>query len=329
MRNHVPISAYTLLHSSLPFRNNRRVPQVVRQLRLNGAPEVLPLQTIHQSHTKLDGSTVTLEVSSLTKPMERYVIRNTFTTSGLSLAEHTYPVLALQKAYRHLKGLPLQPVNDIKALLLIGSDMPQLLTPVQPVRRGPEGGPVAICTKLGWVLQGPMCPIQPHKGLQQCLHIMTAPTRDELYQHVECLWQIDTIPYNEKGITRSKQDQQCYNLLQTATVRVNVDCFQRYATPLLRRTPNALLHAGMQAMLPSLINIERKLAKNPGQAQVYCSEIQKLESAGYIAKVAPEEAAKSTESWFIPHHMVHHNGKDRLIFFHNRWIASVLATGRL
>lgn len=80
--------------------------------------------------------------------------------------------------------------------------MPHLLTPVQSVRRGAEGGPVAIFTKLGWVLQGPMCPIQPPKGLQQCLHIMTAPTRDELYQHVERLWQIDTIPYNEKVITR-------------------------------------------------------------------------------------------------------------------------------
>ncbi len=188
----------------------------------------------------------------------------------LSLAEHTYPVVALQKAYRHLKGLPLQPVDDVKPLLLIGSDMPHLLTPVQPVRRGAEGGPVAISTKLGWVLQGPMCPIQPPKGLQQCLHIMTAPTRDELYQHVERLWQIDTIPYNEKVITRSKQDQQCYNLLQTATVRVNVDCVQRYATPLLRRTPIALLHAGKKAVLTSLRNIERKLAKNPGQAQVYC-----------------------------------------------------------
>ncbi len=303
-------------HAVLDDGSERTIilPQVVRQLRLNGTPEVLPLQTIHQSHTKLDGSTVTLEVSSLTKPTERYVIRNAFTASGLSLAEHTYPVLALQKAYRHLKGLPLQPVDDVKPLLLIGSDMPHLLTPVQPVRRGAEGGPVAICTKLGWVLQGPMCPIQPQKGLQQCLHIMTAPTRDELYQHVERLWQIDTIPYNEKVITRSKQDQQCYNLLQTATVRVNMDCVQRYATPLLRRTPIALLHAGMEAVFPSLRNIERKLAKNPGQAQVYCSEIQKLESAGYIAKVAPEEAAKSTESWFIPHHMVHHNGKDRLVF---------------
>ncbi|XP_067270804.1 uncharacterized protein [Pseudorasbora parva] len=303
-------------HAVLDDGSERTIilPSVIQQLGLCGDAEVLPLQTIQQSHTKLEGSTVTLEISPITKPTERYIIRNAFTASGLCLAEHNYPVAALQKAYRHLKGLPLQPVDRVKPLLLIGSDMPHLLTPTQPVRRGTLGGPVAICTRLGWVLQGPMCPIQPPRGQQQCLHIMTSPPRDELYQHVERLWQIDTLPYNEKLITRSKQDQHCYNLLQSATVRVNVDSVQRYATPLLRRTPITLLRTGKEAVLPSLRNIERKLAKNPEQAQTYCSEIQKLESAGYIAKISSEEADRSTESWFIPHHMVHHNGKDRIVF---------------
>nr|XP_017211837.1 uncharacterized protein LOC108190121 isoform X2 [Danio rerio]XP_017211839.1 uncharacterized protein LOC108190121 isoform X1 [Danio rerio] len=290
------------------------LPQVVRQLGLSGVPEVLSLQTIQRNHTDLNGSKVTFEVSPFAKPSERYVIRNAFSAPGLCLAEHNYPVAALQKSYHHLKGLPLQPVDRVKPLLLIGSDLPHLLTPTQPVRRGPDGGPVAIHTKLGWVLQGPMSPIQPPKGLQQCLHIMTAPSREELSQHVERLWQIDTLPYNEKLITRSQQDNQCHNLLQTTTVRVDVNGIQRYATPLLRRTPITLLHTGIEAVLPSLRNLERKLAKNPEQAQVYCSEIQKLESAGYIAKITPQEANHSTESWFIPHHLVHHNGKDRIVF---------------
>lgn len=82
------------------------LPPVIQQLRLNGTPEVLSLQTIQQGHTKLEGTTVTLEVSPITKPTERYVIRDAFTASALSLAEHNYPVAALQKAYRHLKGLP-------------------------------------------------------------------------------------------------------------------------------------------------------------------------------------------------------------------------------
>lgn len=33
-----------------------------------------------------------------------------------------------------------------------------------------------------------------------------------------------------------------------------------------------------------------------------------------MKKVAEEEMDTSTESWFIPHHMVSHNGKNRLVF---------------
>nr|XP_055033759.1 uncharacterized protein LOC129422083 [Misgurnus anguillicaudatus] len=287
---------------------------VMEQLKLTGTPELLPLQTIHQCHTELNGSSVSFEVSSVSKPMKKFAIHNAFTATGLCLAEHNYPVAALQKAYRHLKDLPLPPMDRVKPLLLIGSDMPHLLTPVQPICKGPIGGPIAVHTPLGWSLQGPMSPMQPSRGSQQCLYITTVSNRDDLIQHVERLWQVDTLPYNTKMVTRSKQDKEAYTLLQNATIRVTVDGIQRYATPLLRRTPLNILHADKTAVLPSLRRIERRLARDPEKAKVYCNEITKLESAGYVSKITAEEADQSAESWFIPHHMVQHNGKDRIVF---------------
>ncbi|XP_073789840.1 uncharacterized protein [Danio rerio] len=287
---------------------------VVQQLQLSGTPELLSLQTIHQCHTELIGSSVSFEVSSVSNPSKKFAIHNAFTAPGLCLAEHHYPVAALQRAYRHLKDLPLPPMDKVRPLLLIGSDMPHLLTPVQPVCKGPPGGPIAVRTQLGWSLQGPMSPMQPSRGSQQCLHIMSVPTCDNLFQHVERLWQVDTLPYNTKMVTRSKQDKEAYTLLQNATVRVTVDCVRRYATPLLRRTPRTLLQADKTAVLPSLRRTERTLERDPDRAKIYCSEISKLESAGYVAKITAEEANQSEESWFIPHHMVHHNGKDRIVF---------------
>lgn len=63
---------------------------------------------------------------------------------------------------------------------------------------------------------------------------MTEPTRDDLINHVERLWQVDTLPYNEKMVTRSKHVREAYTLLEDGTIRVNGDGVQRYATPLLR-----------------------------------------------------------------------------------------------
>lgn len=290
------------------------LPQVVQQLNLICHPETLPLQTVHQSVKHLNGSSVSLEVSSPLRPSEKYLISHAFTAEGLALTKHTYPVKVLQQKYKHLRALPLPPVNHAQPLILIGSDMPHLITPVQPVHAGPSGGPVAICTQLGWSLQGPVDAVHFSPGVQQCLHIATASASSELIRNVERLWQMDTLPYSEKAATRSKEDQQALTLLQTATTRVTVDGIHRYATPLLRRTSDIALHAPAEAVLPRLRSTERKLAKNTKQAKSYCAEIRKLEEAGYISKVSPGEAEQSSESWFIPHHMVHHNGKDRVVF---------------
>ncbi|TWW60804.1 Peroxisomal NADH pyrophosphatase NUDT12 [Takifugu flavidus] len=61
--------------------------------------------------------------------------------------------------------------------------------------------------------------------------------------------------------------------------------------------------------------------KNLLEAESCCAEIRKLEGAGYVSRVSPEEVSKSSEFWFIPHHVVHQNGKDRVFFdciFHDR-----------
>lgn len=87
-----------------------------------------------------------------TSACQEYKVSQAFTADSLSMVEHSYPVAAIQKCYEHLRGLPLPPVDHARPLLLIGLDMPHLLTPIQPVHAGPSGAPVAICTKFGWTL---------------------------------------------------------------------------------------------------------------------------------------------------------------------------------
>ncbi|XP_058508983.1 uncharacterized protein LOC131475122 [Solea solea] len=291
------------------------LPCAVKRLNLIAQPETLTLRTVHQDVVQLHGASVAFYVSSLPKPEEKYHVRQAFTADNLGLSEHSYPVRILQRRYKHLRHLPLPLVDRAQPLLLIGSDMAHLLTPIEPVQLGPPGGPIAVHTKLGWSLQGPTSVDQVPASNQQCLFTATVSPTSELFKNVERLWQIDTLPYtSEKQVTRSKQDQQALNLLQTSTVRVNVEGVQRYATPLLRRANSTTLQASMEAVLPSLRATERRLAKDPQRAEVYCQEIYKLEKMGYVAVVPLEEATSTPESWFIPHHMVRHNNKDRIVF---------------
>lgn len=271
------------------------------------------LRTVRQDLRVLQGSSVMICLSSINKPNKVYTIRKAFTATQLSLAEHTYLVTRLQRQYKHLRKLPLPHLNNVRPLILIGSDSPHLITPVQPVRLGPPEGPEAVKTRLGWTLQGPVKGL-PHTGnATSCLFTSSVFSSSEIYRQVEKLWQLDVLPYrSEKLVTRSKQDHEAMDLLQAKTVRVEVDGVLRYATPLLRVKNMPTLSAPPEAVLANLRHTEKRLLKDPECAAAYNAEIAKLEHAGY-AKVGREMEC-SKESWFIPHHMVTHNGKNRIVF---------------
>lgn len=73
------------------------------------------------------------------------------------------------------------------------------------------------------------------------------------------------------------------------------------------------LQAPKEAVLANLRSVERSLAKDPEKAVVYNAEMQKLVWTGSAIKVPPEMVYQA-EMWYIPHHLVHHHGKNRLIF---------------
>ncbi len=137
----------------------------------------------------------------------------------------------------------------------------------------------------------------------------------ELFQNVERLWQADVLPIRSEGVvTRSKQDEEALNLLRTQTTRVLVDGINRHATPLLRKKDMPLLQAPKEAVLPNLRSTEKHLERDPIKAAAYKDEIKKLEVSGYAHKLPPGEVDTEGESWFIPHHIVQHNGKNRVVF---------------
>lgn len=263
-------------------------------------------RTVRQDLQVLNGAAVSFMLSPASQPRRVYEIKRAFTAKELGLAEHTHPVSVLQRKYRHLRGLPLQNIEQAQPVLLIGSDYPHLITPMEPVRLGPPGGPAAIKTRLGWSLHWFTAP--------QCYFTSIRAPPEELYSHVERLWQMDVLPWrNAKASTRSRQDQQAIDLLEAKTVRLNIDGVNRYATPLLRVNNMPQLSAPKASVLPQLRSTEKRLSKSPEQAAAYIAEMERLETSGYVIKLEPGAEATPT-SWYIPHHMVQHNGKNRVVF---------------
>ncbi|XP_056336224.1 uncharacterized protein LOC130247068 [Danio aesculapii] len=287
-----------------------------QELKLQGKPENLALRTVRQDMKIIHGTTVSFTISPACQPHKVFKIHRAFTADHLGLAEHTCPATTLQHKYRHLRGLPIPSLNSVQPLLLIGSDYPYLITPIEPVQLGPPGGPAAVKTRLGWTVQGPTKLVRHQLLTQQCHNISICSPSNELFRHIEKLWQLDVLPYrSEKLATRSKQDQEAVDLLEAKTTRIDVNGTQRYATPLLRVKDMPKLQATKQAVMPNLRSTEARLAKDPIKSEAYRAEIQRLKEAGYVVEVPDQKLSKKEEeSWFIPHHMVSHNAKNRVVF---------------
>ena len=123
------------------------LPAAVRKLGLQGRPEDMALRTIRHDVQTLHVASVSFHVCPAFTNRS-YIINEAFTAARRGLADHTYPIDSLQKRYKHLSGLPLQQFVGARPLLLIGADHPHLITPVEPVRLGPPGGPAAVRTRL-------------------------------------------------------------------------------------------------------------------------------------------------------------------------------------
>lgn len=62
-----------------------------------------------------------------------------------------------------------------------------------------------------------------------------------------------------------------------------------------------------------LRSTEKRLANNVSKIVAYKEEINKLLTSGYVKRITPAEA-DSSPGWYIPHHMVTHNAKNRIVF---------------
>ncbi|KAK3510264.1 hypothetical protein QTP70_032583 [Hemibagrus guttatus] len=171
------------------------LPDAARELGIQGQAESIALRTFHQEVQAVSGLSVSFHISPADQLQKIFKITAAFTAKHLGLANHSYP-LSILKKYKHLKDLPLQAFVKGSPLLLIGADNTHLTTPIAPVCLGPPG----------------------------------------LKRDVEKLWQLDVLPFQcEKQVTRSREDRQAINFLETKTTLVEVNCILRYATPLLRK----------------------------------------------------------------------------------------------
>lgn len=161
------------------------LPSAAEYLGLDGAAEKLVLRNVRQETETMQGRSVTLKIAAASDPERTYTIEGAFTSDRLSLVEQTYPISRLKQRYRHLHDVPLDAFSNVQPQILIRTDNPHLITPVEPVHLpfGTKRAPAAVNTRLGWALQGPTSLPGSH-NTSQCLFTSTTSPFTELKRDV-------------------------------------------------------------------------------------------------------------------------------------------------
>ena len=126
---------------------------LLNQLNATGRKTTLSLTTMAQEDSPIESSIVNLEVLDLSQ--ENFIdLPIVFSTAKLPVSKENMVSQQDVKKWSHLESIEI-PKIDAEVNLLIGSDVPQALEPLE-IKREQKGEPYATRTALGWVANGPL-----------------------------------------------------------------------------------------------------------------------------------------------------------------------------
>ena len=187
--------------------------------------------------------------------------------------------------------------------------MPELLLHLD-YRKGSENGPMAICTKLGWVLFG------GGVGSNLISSNFFQNSQESLHQSVERFWSTESYGTSKRHDTvlMSSLEKRSMHILQETTIRKD----GQYHVGMLWNRDEISLPNNRNLAVKRLLSIERKLEKNPELSNMYHDAINDYIIKGHVRQLTLEEASNtSSRTNYVPHHCVinpNKPGKVRVVF---------------
>lgn len=200
------------------------------------------------------------------------------------------------------------PFIDAKVELLIGSNAHKVMEPWEVIN-SEQGGPFAIRTHLGWVINGPLRGYDP--GVINCPAVTC--NRISIARIEELLISQYNQDFSERAFedkpemsVEDKKFMKCANssvMLQDG----------HYILNLPFRSENPVLPNNRPVAEQRLLGLKKKFQRNEQFKKEYANFVSDIIDSKY-AEVIPHEELKKTDGrvWYLPHHGVYHPKKKTL-----------------
>ncbi|XP_043222648.1 uncharacterized protein LOC122381925 [Amphibalanus amphitrite] len=204
----------------------------------------------------------------------------------------------------HLQGIDLARI-DAEIGLLIGSNCPQALQPLE-VRRSEDGGPFALRTELGWVVQGPRRVCQNENDRVRVNRIRVVNESSDLHRSFMALYNQDFEDHGSSvDVGLSREDQQWLKKVETGVRFIN----GHYELPVPLRDEQVFPNNRQQAEQRAQ-GLKKRMLRDEKYLRDYSRFVSELIEKDYAEKVSRESLdACWGRTWYIPHHGVYHPAK--------------------
>ena len=212
--------------------------------------------------------------------------------------------------FDHLKNLEfadVYPRGRETVDLLVGLDYYFDIVHGGKCRRGGHGAPLAIDSKLGWILCGYSANHDPTITSLNAPIINTESCNDEnLNDQLEKFWSLDTVGVVDSRATLVNEEDDYAMKYFEETLSFNGS---RYVVKIPWK-PNAISPPDNYALAEkSLYNLERRLLKDPVRAREYCDAINQYESHNVSEEVIAPPSSSTFINYFT-HHAVYRDDKN-------------------
>ena len=257
----------------------------------NDSPKLMSCDLVQVSITAVDG-------------LEVYV--NAFSVPFICSPISNHAVEVAVEKYAHLSGLDLAdssgPSDEAEIDILIGADFYWNFISNES-RRGDESGPVALLTRLGWVLSGPIdvkceeASSTTNLAATHVLRIDANPVQEELNsnmtEQLKKFWDLESVGIrdNETSVYDKFVEEIQFN-------------GERYEAKLPFKEHHPTIPDNHAVSVKRLRRLVHRLQEQPALLTEYDSIIQDQVQKGIVEPVDPKVVAKAGSVHYLPHREV-------------------------
>ncbi|XP_055612541.1 uncharacterized protein LOC129759158 [Uranotaenia lowii] len=242
---------------------------------------------------------VNLRISGKGKPIEKsHNLSEVRTVRELKLPNQSLIADEMKKKYLHLKNIPFESYDRATPRILIGLDHAHLGNATK-IREGSLNQPIAIKSRLGWIVFGSCTDKKPASSFVN-IHFLPkceCSIDDTLHRVVKDYFSLDSVGVAQTKTLLSTEDQRALELLCAKTRPVG----GRYEVGLLWKYENVRLPNSRDMALRRWQCLDRRLTKDENLARSMEAQIKGYLEKGYIRKLTQDEiSAKYPRVWYLP-----------------------------